>query len=131
MLRDGKRVPLTVSLSERDEKLLAENATPQSPVDLPQARALGGLAVRELTTEEKANLGIEGGLMVTDTKEGSAAEDAGIQPNDVIEEVGGKPVTSSAALTKLLKDAKAANKRHAVLLVWRDGTTQYIPLRLN
>ncbi len=131
VLRDGKRVPLTVSLSERDEKLLAENATPQSPADLPQARALGGLAVRELTAEEKANLGIEGGVMVTDTKEGSAAEDAGIQPNDVIEEVGGKPATSSAALTKLLKDAKAANKRHAVLLVWRDGTTQYIPLRLN
>ena len=29
------------------------------------------------------------GVLVTDVAEGSAAEDAGIQPNDIIEEVGG------------------------------------------
>ena len=131
VLREGKRIPLMVSLSERDEKVLAENAQPPQPAELPQARAQGGLAVRELTSEERANLGIEGGVMVTDIKTDSAAEDAGIQPNDVIEEVGGKAVTSSASFAKMLKDAKSANKRHAVLLVWRDGQTQYVPLRLN
>ena len=131
VLRDGKRVPLTVGLMDRDEKVLAENSNPQTPATLPQAQALGGLAVRELTAEEKTNLGIQTGVMVTQVKDGSAAEEAGIQPSDVIEEVGGKAVTSGAGLTKMLRDAKTAKKQHAVLLVWRDSQTQFIPLRLE
>ena len=131
VLREGKRVPLTVGLMDRDEKVLAQNANPQTPATLPQAQALGGLTVRELTAEEKANLGIQTGVMVTQVKDGSAAEESGIQPSDVIEEVGGKSVTSGAGLTKMLRDAKAAKKQHAVLLIWRDSQTQFVPLRLE
>jgi serine protease Do len=131
VLRDGKRVSLTVGLTDRDEKVLAQNANPQSQATLPQAQALGGLVVRELTSEEKSNLGIASGVMVTQVKEGSAAEEAGIQPSDVIEEVGGKVVTSGPVLTKMLRDAKMAKKQHAVLLVWRDSQTQFVPLSLE
>ena len=131
VLRDGKRIPLTVGLMDRDEKVLAQNSNPQSPSTLPQAQALGGLGVRELTAEEKSNLGIASGVMVTEVKQGSAAEESGIQPSDVIEEVGGKAVTSSVGLTKMLRDAKTAKKQHAVLLVWRDSQTQFVPLRLE
>jgi len=131
VLRDGKRVPLTVGLTDRDEKVLAQNANPTSPAAVPQAEALGGLVVRELTAEEKANLGIQSGVMVTAVKGGSTAEEAGLQPSDVIEEVGGKIVTSGVGLTKMLRDAKAAKKQHAVLLVWRESQTQFVPLRLE
>jgi hypothetical protein len=31
----------------------------------------------------------------------------------------------------MLRDAKAAKKQHAVLLVWRDSQTQFVPLRLE
>ena len=69
--------------------------------------------------------------MITDVEDGSAAEDAGLEPNMVIEEVGGKPVTDAASFARLLKDAKARGK-HAVLLVHRgQGTPQFIPLRLS
>ena len=131
VLREGKRIPLTVGLTDRDEKVLAENANPPSPAELPQAKTSGGLAVRELTNEEKSNLKISNGVMVTDVQNGSAADDAGLQTGDVIEEIGGKPVASSAAFTKLLRDAKSAKKHNAVLLVWRDSQTQFVPLRLE
>ena len=131
VLRDGKRVPLMVGLTDRDEKVLAENANPPAPGSAPQAQALGGLVVRELTAEEKSNLGIQNGVMVTEVKDGSAADESGLQASDVIEEVGGKVVTSGAGLTKMLRDAKAANRRHAVLLVWRESQTQFVPLRLE
>jgi len=131
VLREGKRVPLTVSLSERDETVLAQNTNPPSGAELPQAHGVGGLTVRELTAEEKQNLGVDGGVMITQVQEGSAAEDAGLQPNDVIEEIGGKSVASSATFARMLKDARTANKKNAVLLVWRDGDTRYVPLRLN
>jgi serine protease Do len=132
VLRDGKRVPLSVGLTDRDEKVIAQNANPQAPSSgLPQAQALGGLGVRELTSEEKTNLGIPGGVMITEVRQGSAAEEAGLQTTDVIEEVGGKAVTSGPGLAKMLRDAKAARKQHAVLLVWRDTQTQFVPLRLE
>jgi len=131
VLRDGKRVSLTVGLTDRDEKIIAQNASPRTQGTLPQAQALGGLVVRELTGEEKANLQIANGVMVTQVKDGSAADEAGIQPSDVIEEIGGKVVTSGAGLTKMLRDAKMAKKQHAVLLVWRDSQTQFVPLRLE
>ena len=131
VLRDGKRIPLTVGLTDRDETVLAQNANPPSPSELPQAKAPNGLSVRELTSEEKANLRISGGVMVTDVENGSAADDAGLQTGDVIEEIGGKPVAGSASFTKMLRDAKTAKKRNAVLLVWRDSQTQFVPLRLE
>ena len=82
--------------------------------------------MRELTTEEKANLGIEGGLMVTDTKEGSAAEDAGIQPNDVIVEVNRQPVANVSQVTRALQNAAAG--RPVFLVVWRDGQEYFITM---
>jgi serine protease Do len=131
VLRDGRRIPLTVGLTDRDEKVLAQNANPTTPAGLPRTSAMGGLVVRELTSEEKTNLGIESGVMVTEVQNGSAAEEAAIQPSDVIEEVGGKTVTSAAGLTKMLRDAKLAKKQHAVLLIWRESQTQFVPLRLE
>ena len=73
---------------------------------------------------------MKSGVIVTDVKEDSAADDAGISPNDVIEEVGGHPVRDSANFHQLLKDAKARGK-HAVLLVHRGGNTQFVALPLG
>jgi len=69
-------------------------------------------------------------VVVTNVDDNSAADEAGIQQGDIIEQVGGKTVTSTASLTKMLKDAKASRK-HAALLVYRDGRAQFIPLSLS
>jgi len=126
VLRDGKRVPITVTLAERTPAAVAAAAQrPTAPVSETQA----GLAVRELTEEEMADAQVKSGVLVTDVKEGSPAEDAGIQANDVIEEVGGKPVTSVREFGRLLRVAKTVGKgRTAVLLVNRNGNTQFVPL---
>ena len=127
VLRDGRRVPITVTLAERKEDLVASANQPTEPA---VAEALGGVKVRELTADERANSKVQAGVMVTDVEEGSPADEAGLQPNDVIEEVAAKPVMSAAGFTKLLRDAKTANKP-AVLLVHRGSDTQYIALRLG
>ena len=129
VLRDGRRIPVTVTLSERpkDGQVAAQ---PQPGDSAEPAATMAGLKVRELTAEEKANAKIDAGVTVTDVADGSAAAEAGIQPGDVIEQVGGKPVTSAATLTRMLKDAKASRK-HAALLVLRDGQAQFIALSLS
>jgi Do/DeqQ family serine protease len=127
VLRDGKRVPITVTLGERTPEAMA--AAAQRP-SAPSSEALAGLAVRDLTEEEMADAQVKGGVLVTDVKEGSAADDAGIRPNDIVEEVGGKPAAGVAEFGRLLRAIKA-QKKHAVLLVNREGTTQFFAVRLS
>ena len=83
VLRDGKRVQVTVTL-ERRREAGATRAT-QPPGD-DRAATLGGLTVRDLTRRGDArSSAIEAGVRVTEVADGSVAEDKGIQPNDVIE----------------------------------------------
>ena len=49
------------------------------------------MQVRELTAEEAETAGVESGVLVTGIKESSIADEAGIVPGDIIEEVGGRP----------------------------------------
>ena len=127
VLRDGKRVNVTVTLGLRNQNVVASlNPSP------PDARSeeLGGLRVRELTAAEKSEAGVKNGVLILEVKEGSPADDAGLAANDVIEEIGGKPVSDGAAFTRLLKDAKSRGK-HAVLLVRRGDNSQFVPLPLT
>jgi serine protease Do len=125
VLRDGKRVPITVTLAERTPEMLAAATPPATP---PASEALAGVAVRDLTEDEASESQVKSGVIVTEVKDGSPADDAGIQANDIIEEVGGKPATNVAEFGRLLRAARTG-KRPAVLLVNRNGTTTFIPVR--
>jgi Do/DeqQ family serine protease len=127
VLRDGKRVTVNVTLAARDEQIVAAAGRPTEP---SREEAPAGLTVRELTAEEKTDLDVQNGVMITRVQGGSAAEDAGLEPNMVIEEVGGKPVSGPTGFTRLLKDAKERGK-HAVLLVHDNRQSRFVALRLS
>jgi serine protease Do len=127
VLRGGKRMTVTVTLADKDTQV-ASNTPVEGGSD--DGVDLGGLAVRDLRTDELKALGIEAGVRVTDVAEGSAAEERGIQPNDVIEQVGPTPVKDADSFAKLMASAKKA-KRPAALLVNRDGNTRFATLRLD
>jgi serine protease Do len=132
VLRDGKRMSFNVTLDDRD-KLLSNNTdgsavSPSEPAE--PVKAMAGLQVRDLTPEEKAKVKLTAGVVVTNVEDGSAADAAGIQPNDVIEEVNRQPVPSADEFAKLLATAKS-EKKPAVLLVHGQQSTQFVPLKLN
>jgi S1-C subfamily serine protease len=129
VLRDGKRVPLTLTLAPRPDAQLAENGG--VPEEVPATQKLAGIRVRELKAEERTSNEIEGGVVITEVESGSAAEDAGLEPNDIVEEVNRKPVRSASGFTEQLNAAKNAGKQHAVLLVRRGNRTSYVPVRLK
>ena len=59
--------------------------------------------------------------------------DEGLQPNDIIEEVGGRPVTDVREFARLLRAARTNprnNTRTAVLLVNTNGETRFVAIRL-
>ncbi len=140
VIREGHRMTFSIMLSDRDEKFLAQNGPTLEDSNVPEpqeqarASAPGGLTVRALTPDERSSYGADGVLVVS-VKEQSPADEAGIQANDLIEEVNTKPVTSAALLTRVLNEARTARKKNAVLLVLtpgdNGGATRYVPLPLN
>lgn len=126
VLRDGRRVPIGLTLAERTDSAVAQGVPGGT-----EAPALAGLRVRDLSDGEKEAAGLAAGVMVVVVQPGGAAEEAGLQPGDLIEEVGGKPVDSSDGFARALREARESGKRNAVLLVTREGATRYVPLRIE
>ncbi len=131
VLREGKRVPVTVTLGERTAEVVAAAARRPAPAG---SDAIEGLIVRDLTADEMAEAQVKSGVLVTEVAEGSPAAEEDIQPNDIIEEVGGKPAGGVREFGRLLRAAKTNpknNTRTAVLLVNRNGETRFVAIRLS
>ncbi len=102
-VREGRPSETQVALGELpDEDARAENG---------QAQGKLGMALQTLTPDVAASLGIGGntkGAVITDVLGGSAAEQAGLHPGDVIVEVDRHPVDSADdAITALHGAARA------------------------
>ena len=127
VLREGARVPVTVTLVDKDDKT-ATNVSP-SGNDTDTANP-GGLSVRDLREDERRQLNVESGVRVTDVADGSEADRQGIQPNDVIEMVGNNAATDAVTFKKLMLEARKSG-RPATLLVNTNGNGRYLALRLD
>ncbi len=126
VVRDGKQVTLTVKLVE-------------FPEDQPQASAQPaeddsqwlGLAVRNLTADERAERKLEtGGVIVESVEPGSAAAAAGLLRGDVILQVAGQPVGSAAGFGRAVRDAGKTGKP-VLLRVRRGESTLFIAVDPN
>jgi len=133
VLRDGKRLPMTVTLADRSELRFAQGpGQPERSAQPDEAVAAGqsGLRVRELTVAERRQAGVESGVLVVEVAEGSPAEEAGFSANDIIEKVGGKPVSDTDAFAHALKEASTKGKP-AALLVRRGSVSRFLALRVG
>ena len=130
VLRDGKRVPITVTLGERTPEAIAAAALRPAPAE---SDAIEGITVRDLTPEELAEAQVKSGVLVTGVEDGSQASEKDVQPNDVIEEVGGKPASDTREFGRLMRAARSNarnNTRTAILLVNRGGQARFVAIRL-
>ncbi|MBU0498546.1 MAG: DegQ family serine endoprotease [Gammaproteobacteria bacterium] len=126
VLRQGKtqKIPVTIGKLPQEEQIAAQTQ-PQGPAN----EAKLGLAVRDLTPQERAQLEIKQaiGVLVTQVSMGPAAS-AGVMVNDVILMIDGKPVANAAALRQLV--AALPPGRSVAVLVQRDNGTRFLPLRI-
>ena len=91
-----------------------------------------GLEVSELTRSNRRKYDVsnkEDGVIVTDVRSGSPAENSGIQVGDIITRVGTKKCRTSAEFQKLLKETKRKNM--VMLHLKRDGAARYLTLELE
>ena len=115
--RDGKRERIDVTVGEFDDARAAATI----PADETKTSKLG-LALRELTPEEKTKLGSNNGVFVESAKGPAAA--AGLRRGDVILAVGSTPVVSVDQLIELSKQSGHT----LALLVQRDNQRSYVPI---
>jgi len=118
VLRQGKRLEPTVTLSELDD-----SPPPQTGKRGETDEATAGLTVRPLTAQEMRARGVDSGVMVTAVA-GPAAQ-AGVRPGDIILAVNQQPVSNPQELRTALKQA---GKRFALLLD-RNGTRLFLAIK--
>jgi serine protease Do len=124
VMRDKKPVKLNVKVVEQPKDMTARG----EPVKSGEPdTALAGLEVRSLTPEDarQLNLGKQSqGVVVIDVESGSAVEEAGIRPGDVIVELNRKPIRHIDDFRKL--SGKLGKSDTALLLVVRQGSKLFL-----
>ncbi len=126
VVRDGKEKVLTVKVGQMpgSEKVVLKNMLDKY-----------GFAVQPLNEELKKKLGIpkwiKEGLLVTEVKPGSPADDAGLREGDVIVKAGLTPRTLKEVKTveQLAKILKKAGTSGVLVKVLRNGGIIYIVLK--
>ena len=130
VLRDGVETTLTVKVGERpSDDLLARRGggTPPPPTMEKLDNVLSGLAVESLTAELKSQLKLSeqtAGVVVKEVKPGSAAEAAGLQQGDVIQEINREVVSNLSDFQSIA--SKIEKESLVVLLLNRRGNNLFV-----
>ena len=128
--RKGQTLKVPVTTGELPNEISrASNEPARPPQNREEEVGKFGLQVQELTKEmaQRFKLGVQRGVIVTDVTENSLAAQQGIEREDVITEVDGKPVTD----VKTFRDAlnQADPKRGVLLYLDRKGSKTFAVLK--
>jgi serine protease Do len=120
VLRDKKRMPLSVKIAELKEEEVVASA--------PQSGNLG-MTVQNMTPELAKTLGLNRaeGVVITSVEPQSTAAEAGLQRGDVILEVDRKKISNAAELRKTLDGAKPG--ANLLFLIQRGGNSVFLALK--
>jgi serine protease Do len=129
--RDHGKQTVTVQLAKLAEDQVAANdnqpeAPPAPAVDSVEAL---GLTLASLTPDLRQQFGIPEtveGVLVTSVADDGPAARRGLQPGDVIEQVGSAPVATPQQVASLAKAARAENRDAVLLLVNRQGDEIFV-----
>jgi serine protease Do len=123
IIRDGK--PETVDVKVGEFHGGSQVASAGEGNGQPGKTGKLGLAVDDLTQDARQQLNVPSqvsGAVVQNVRPGSAAEDAGLAPGDVIVEVDRKPVSNAE---QFVNDVHANSGKDVLLLVWSRGNATY------
>ncbi len=125
VVRDGKRQSLQTTIIEHPmNQRVASRRQPDS------AFMLSGVTVQELTPHVAQRLGVDRlttGVVVTDVRAGSLAEESGLTRGDVIQEVNRQPVESVKDYRQVVKSLP--KDQSALLFIHRQGIPLFLTIK--
>lgn len=126
--RKGNTLDVSLVVAEiREEGVVAQRSGRGSVEGTSESEARIGLVVSELNEEQKAKLGVEGGLVVEDMK-GPAARSQ-LQRGDVILAVNNTEIHNFEQFNEILK--KVPRGKNIALLVRRSEGTIFVSIKLD
>ena len=128
IIRDGKPQTLAVKVAELPSQQVAQNT------EHHQREQRLGLALGPVSPDIAKQLDLPNGTsgaVVMRTKPGSPAEEAGIQPGDVIVGVGTHVVKDPSDATKLIGEALSHDSKAVALRIIRNGQPAFVAVNLN
>jgi serine protease Do len=133
--RDRATQTVTVEVAKlADEQVAANDNQPEAPA-APAADSVEtlGLTLASLTPDLRQQFGIAetiNGVVVTSVADDGPAAKRGLQPGDVIEQVGSAPVATPQQVASLAKAARAENRDAVLLLVNRQGDELFVAVEV-
>ena len=130
--RENHSQSAEVSIRTQDKVEVANADSRANSATVP-ARARVGMALQPLTPDLRSQLDLPAGtngVLVSDVTQGSKADASGVRAGDVIERVGGHPVSTPAQVADAIRAAQQEKKPAVALLVRRDGASSYLGLQL-
>lgn len=127
VVREGKRQNLQLTIGnlpeEGDEALVAgdESGAARSSNRL-------GVAVAELTAEQKKSLDLRGGVVIKEVQDGPAAL-IGLRPGDIITHLNNQAIDSAKTFTEVAKGLPV--NRSVSMRVLRQGRASFITFKLT
>lgn len=123
-LRDGKPKNVTVTLTKRveDEERMIRPVSDESDEI--------GIRIKDLSPEIAKQFGLgeeDAGVLITQVKEGSKADKAGITPGDIIKEVNHKAVGNAAEYVELMKKTK---KGEEITMLLKRRNSGYVAVKI-
>ena len=128
--RKGQTMKIPVKTGELPNEISRASNEPARPNQPgPEDTGKFGMQVQDLTKEvaERLHLDVKQGVVVTDVADNSLASQQGIEREDVITEVDGKPVSNVKAFREALN--KADPKRGVLLYLDRKGNKTFAVLK--
>ena len=129
----GSTVPVTV-LRDGDEKVIdvtiAELESDRREIQVSDSSQgdLLGLTVQGLTADLADSLGVTSGVVITEVAAGSPAQEAGLQPGDVVVTLNRKDVDDVASFEALVQSLPTG--KSFPVLVQRDGSSVFRAIRI-
>ncbi len=126
VIREGK--PMNVDLTVGQYHAKTEEASNEGGASHQKGKL--GIAVANLDDQARQQLNVPEqvkGVVVQDVRPGSPAEDAGLQPGDVIQEVNRKPAGDPSQFASTVRSAPG--DKDILLLVWSKGNASYRTVR--
>jgi serine protease Do len=109
-VRNGKKQETTVTIADRSKLFASRLGDEEEGPGPEEAKASKtGITVRAITPEiaDRLNIPANKGVVVQNVKQGSFAEDIGLNPGDVILEVNKQPINSPDDFTKIESSLKS------------------------
>ncbi|AHJ68686.1 DegQ family serine endoprotease [Granulibacter bethesdensis] len=135
--RGGKRVTLDARVGEMPDDVkqaAAEKAKPGSSNSAQLVIRELGVTVTALSPEVREHFNLQGdqkGVVIANIASGSAAEQRGLKPGDIIVEVQQEPVAAPKDITQRLEAVRKQGRKSVLLLIQGQDGLRWVPLPLS